>query len=176
MHRRQVLKAALSGTVSLALVGVHRAVQAGADLNAEINKPFLNTRQQNLIASIAELIIPRTETSGAIDAGVPHFIELMLSDWYTTEERQPFVDGLASLEQYAAEHHDTGFLNLANAQQIEILQSMEETEFFNLAKELTVLGYYTSEVGVEAELFYNPMPGVYKGDFDFSEIGKQQVN
>jgi hypothetical protein len=51
--------------------------------------------------------------------------------------------------------------------------SDEKSPFFFKLKQLTVLGYYTSEVGGTKELSYNPVPGSYEGDYDFDKVGHQ---
>jgi hypothetical protein len=142
---------------------------------------------------LAEMIIPRTDTPGAIDADVPHFIELMVSDWYTDRERKIYFDGLESLHIFCREKYMQDFISATSEQQIAALEdaerkneqykpvksknilSKEEDEdkpFFGKLKELTVLGYYSSEQGATQELNYNPMPMRY-GDIDFVDVGKQ---
>lgn len=64
----------------------------------------LTTTQQKIVAEIAEMIIPRTDTAGeaspgAKDVGVPAFIEMMLKDCYNQPEHLSFTEGLASMEQ-----------------------------------------------------------------------------
>jgi hypothetical protein len=49
----------------------------------------------------------------------------------------------------------------------------EQSPFFHKLKLLTVLGYYTSEIGSQQELSYNPVPGRYEGDVDFDKVGRQ---
>jgi hypothetical protein len=171
-----MLQAALGGSVSVVLVGVQRAVLAGADPDAAIGNPFLEAEQKAAIAQLAELIIPRTDTAGAMDAGVPGFIELMLSDWYTAEERQPFLDGLIALDEAALVTHGSVFADCVPEQQAAMFRRHENSPFYDMARELTTLGYYTSEVGIQAELHYLPVPGVYIGDYDYADLGRQQVN
>jgi len=173
LQRRELLKAAVSGSVGLALIGVQRAVLAGADPDAKVSHPFLSDQQREAISALAELIIPETDTPGSIEAGVPGFIELMLSDWYSEEERRPFVDGLAGLDRRCGEQWGQPFAACSQEQKTSALRETEGSAFFDFAKELTVLGYYTSEVGANAELRWNPMPGAYKGDYDFAETGRQ---
>ncbi len=50
----------------------------------------------------------------------------------------------------------------------------ENTPFFAKIKELTVIGYYSSEVGAKQELAYNPMPMRYEGDYDYAKTGGRQ--
>lgn len=176
MQRRDLLKAAISGTAGLALVGVQRALLAGADFESKASQPFLTEHQRKTISSLAELIIPETDTPGAIAAGVPQFIELMLSDWYTAEERQPFMDGLTGLDAVCAIESGQTFADCTVEQQTLALQATEGSDFFKLAKELTVLGYYTSEIGASVELRFIPVPGVYIGDYDYSDNERQWTN
>ena len=49
----------------------------------------------------------------------------------------------------------------------------QNTPFFTKLKELTVLGYFTSEVGAKQALAYNPMPMRYDGDYDFDKVGRE---
>src|SRR5882757_3749464 len=57
--------------------------------------------QRALVAAISERIIPTTDTPGAIAAGVPAFIEMMLADWYEPTDRNEFMTGLGVLEGYS---------------------------------------------------------------------------
>src|SRR2546430_6915369 len=99
MNRREVLLL-LAGTGAipdqLLAIGrtVHKRVRAGT-LRA------LNAHQNETVATIAELIIPKTDTPGAREAGVPAFIDVMLADWADDDHRQQFTAGLAKAEEPA---------------------------------------------------------------------------
>ena len=88
MNRRELLRAAIGSGAGIALVGLQRACLAAADLDSAPQQTVLDERQRQILASLAECIIPATDTPGAIEAGVPQFAELILSDWHTAEERQ----------------------------------------------------------------------------------------
>lgn len=116
--------------------------------------------QRETIARVADLIIPHTDTPGAIDVGVPDFMELMLRDCYQKPAQEAFAAGLTGL---AAK----GFLTLPPDQQTTVLKqveaqahaSKEQPSFWVIAKELTLLGYFTSEAGIKASFDYQPIPG-----------------
>src|SRR5439155_8109667 len=97
MNRREVLLL-LAGTAALPdrllAIGrtVHQRARAGA-LRA------LNPHQNETVATIAELIIPKTDTPGAREAGVPAFIDVMLADWGDDDQRQMFMAGLANVDE-----------------------------------------------------------------------------
>ena len=174
VNRRELLQTALGGTMATALVGVHRACLANADLDGEIRHPFLTDGQRATIAAVAERIIPETETPGAAEAGVPAFIELMLSDWYTEIERAPVLAGIAQLDLSCAERWGANFAGSSIERQAEALEAVADRPFFELLRQLTVYGYYTSEVGAKAELSFLPAPGRYT-TIDFADVGKQWV-
>ncbi len=143
----------------------------------------LDPIQQSILAEVAEMILPKTTTPGAKDAGVPAFIEMMIKDCYYEPEQMSFKEGLADLK-------DLNFMKLAAAERVGVLKYMEQDTkkemqrrqvkqtkmgdnideeqikaaqkglpFWRLVKELTLLGYYTSEIGVNASFEYNPIPG-----------------
>jgi hypothetical protein len=153
-----------------------------------------NAGQRELCTVLSELVIPTTDTPGAIAAGVPAFVEMMVCDWYTSTERRIFLDGLAALEDDSQRIYSAGFLELPEQRQIEALRRQqdiaaqyeppenelsflisaedEHAPFFDKLKELVVIGYYRSEVGARQEMIYNPMPMEYR-DIPFSEVGRQ---
>src|SRR2546423_7202623 len=97
MNRREALLL-LAGTAALPdrllAIGrtVHKRVRVGT-------LRTLNPHQNETVATIAELIIPKTDTAGAREAGVPAFIDVMLADWADDEQRQTFTAGLPDVDQ-----------------------------------------------------------------------------
>lgn len=175
------------------------------------NKSFLNASERKMVDILAELIIPETETPGAGAAGVPDFIDMMVSDWYRAEDKQEFINGLRNMDHHCRVSFNSGFLDCSAEQQITALEDLEqnvagtisdgkpggESErvavlhsdyalwgnsplesrgFFEQIKSLTILGYYTSEVGIENELIYDPIPGTYDGSADFNDTGKHYTS
>lgn len=155
----------LGGTLSApTLLAFDRWNQTAPD--SRINKaPVLNEEQREIMARVAELIIPKTDTPGAIDVGVPAFIELMLRDGYTKPVQDVFLAGLGDLA-------GKGFLTASTEQQTMLLRQVEtnalanakagSVSFWQLIKELTVWGYFTSEAGITSSLDYQPIPGKFE--------------
>ncbi len=124
---------------------------------------FLNDQDFAMISQVAELIIPETDTPGAIKAGVPDYIDLLVSR--ETDHQYLVADGLRWLNEESARIADKPFLQLTEREQYSILQPLcdwnqpgqpkpRNIEFFRLIKSLTADGYYTSRVGLVEELGY----------------------
>ena len=140
---------------------------------------FFTDVQRAAITTAAELTIPATDTPGAIDAGVPRFIELMVRDWLNDAERGLFMEGLEDLLQRAGGN----FAALDTAAQLALLEAFEDeasddswyqlgnvtrvwsegSPFICQFKELTVFGFFLSSTGASEVLRENPM-GSFDGD------------
>lgn len=192
MNRRELLQCAaiLIGGVSASRLGFalneeQRVYLATAPDYINRDGNYLTEAQRKIVAAMAEIIIPRTDTPGAIDAGVPRFIELMYGQWFNDQERSIFDKGLAGLEQDVPARYGVTFDQLEPGEQLEIMQKMEdavsdhswydfanvEREFISDApficqiKELTIWGFFTSETGATQVLRHNMMPMRFDGNF-----------
>lgn len=143
----------------------------------------LTESQKMLVAEVAEMIIPKTTTPGAKDVGVPAFIVMMLQDCYKAPEHKSFVEGLGNLEKKQflnlnAEQKMTVLkqVEMDSVEEMKAYQvqqtKMGDNEdreqmaaqakglpFWRLIKELTMLGYFTSEQGIKSSFEYVPIPG-----------------
>lgn len=182
INRRELIQRA-SILIGAALTpSVSTAVLAGASANKLPSLSRLPDPHKATISVLSELIIPATDTPGAIAAGVPNFVNLIFSDWYTAQERDSFLDGLTRLDKLCLKIYGAHLIDLPIQQQTAILTICSEINaatahelhpFFLSIRELTVLGYYTSEVGAKQELIYNPVPMRYKGDYLYADVNKQ---
>ncbi len=134
----------------------------------------LTADQAELVAVIAEHILPETDTPGARAVGVHRFIDAMLAESYPAGERQRFLAGLAGLDDRARRAHGRGFVACAGTEQFALLDALdrEAQPFFRTLKELTLVGYYTSEAGATRELRHVPVPGRFEGCVPLSQIGR----
>jgi gluconate 2-dehydrogenase gamma chain len=116
------------------------------------------------ISRIADLIIPQTETPGAVAACVPDFIDMVIGR--NDQQQRLAADGLRWLESEAKRLGGRTFVELTENQQLSVLEPLCEAydadphalarnvQFFGLIKNLTADGYYTSEIGLMQELQY----------------------
>ena len=141
----------------------------------------LSPAQLELVATVAEHIIPQTDTPGARAAGVHRFVDTLLTDHYPVTERDRFLAGLAGLDARAQSAQGRTFAQCAPEQRVALLTAMdaqaygpsreEDGWFFRRMKELTLVGYYTSEIGAMQELHPSPF-GTYRGDMPYASVGR----
>lgn len=187
MDRREAIKRTawiMGGIVSApAIMGVLKGCTAKPSIDW---KPqFLSEDQAGIVSQIAEIIIPRTNTPGAIDTGVPSFIDVVLKDVYSKEDQDRFLAGLKEFDGEADTSYGDGFTDLDAEKQKELVMKKheeaikaeksenrpEKRPFILMMKELTMLGFFTSEAGATQVLQYDPVPGAYKGCIPLSEAG-----
>lgn len=145
-----------------------------AQLSAGVLGQVLNTGtsvevtpdQVKLLAEAADTIIPDTDTPGAKAAGAEQFIVRVLRDCYVWEEQAEFYAGLAKLDAASRSAHGRGFAGLDAAQRKAqmALTAKSDKAFFVRLRELTITGYFTSEIGATKALVYLPIPGRFEGD------------
>ena len=129
-----------------------------------------------LLDEIAETILPETATPGAKAAGVGSFIAMMVVDAYDEREQEVFRAGLQTLEDECHAMHGTSFMAVTPAQRTSLLRKLdadqlqfmrtagkhEPAHYFRMLKELTLLGYFTSEIGYTQAMRYVETPGRYE--------------
>lgn len=196
MNRRDALRMLTAGAVLPALTPELFAFYQQAHPGGSYSLRTLNPHQNDTVVAMIDQIIPATDTPGAKTARVNEFIDVILTEWATDEERRNFLDGVASVDKQSNELFGKDFASASPDQQITLLRSMDDAasgtraerrrrasntpdeerdtqlkgDFFSVFKNITLHGYYTSEVAVTKEL--NPenrsvydliMPGAFHG-------------
>jgi hypothetical protein len=191
MERREALR-----NVALIMGGAISATTMGVlfDSCSPVKRTgaLFTAQQESMLAELAEVIIPQTTTPGAKAAGVGPFIKMMLEECYPEEAQNVFVKGLDVVENLAQSKFNLSF-DKTSAQQRAIImkQITDETApmiadekkaidaitdknkkpiakpyFFVILKDLTLLGYFSSEAGATKALEYVAVPGKYDGNVD----------
>ena len=172
MERREALKfttVLLGGTIigsGLFLSSCKAPSKESRFLIGEAELPLLN--------EIGESILPATvESPGAKAAQVGSFIQKMVNDCYGPGEAALLLEGLELLDKKSRSGYGKGFLGLDPEQRLAVLMPLDQEarenrrldlpHFFGMLKELTLWGYFSSEVGATMALRYNPVPGRYEG-------------
>jgi len=165
MNRREALLA-LGGAAVLAdpLFAAGRSLRARLDGGAVLK--VLDPHQNDTVVTIAEMIIPATDTPGATAAKVNEFVDLALAEWFDADEQKRFLGGLAEVDARTRKRFGKDFTGCIPEQQTEMLQLLDaevagnrdaerqgqhrepstSQRFFGDMKRLTLLGYFTSYV------------------------------
>ena len=166
------------------------AILAGLALSPEIltsvaqaqtkaAKTYFTAAQAAIAGAAAERILPRTDTPGAIDVGVPAFIDRFYGEFMNPADRQLLVSGLDEIDRAARSAHNALFASLTPAQQDAVLRGIATAQqdrspsSFALLRSVTVLGYFTSEQVGRTVLHYDPVPGGYDGCVPIDQVGRR---
>lgn len=187
MDRRQALQRAglvLGYAISAPVIaGIMNGCKSTPDLTY---KPvFFTEEQAGLVSEVTAIIIPKTDTPGAKEVGVPAFIDQLIKQCYKKEDQDRFIAGLAEFDEGAKKAYGDSFLDLETAKQKEYVKkthdaaldaskagTVKDKPFILMVKELTVVGFYTSEEGASKILQYAPVPGAFHGCVPMAEVGK----
>ncbi len=187
MTRREALQRVtllMGGTLSAPVISaVLSGVRPGA-AKAQWTPRSLSPEQNELVTTIAELIIPETDTPGAKAARVNEFVDLLLTDWLPAEDKNRFLAGLDDLDARFQQSYGKRFVEGTSAQQTQMLTVLDgeaaearrakskEQPFFGMMKEFTLTGYYTSEIGITQELLFQPATDKFEGCIPLERVGR----
>jgi gluconate 2-dehydrogenase gamma chain len=140
--------------------------------------PVFSPDQFALLEQVTEVMIPATDTPGALGAGVPAFLRQLLSDWGSNDTRAAIVRVLETIEKDAWAKFGAGFLEIPAERRLELVRSFDEQSIalrdlaYGKFKHLVLLGYYQSEVGATQELRYELVPGAWRSCLPLAEVGR----
>jgi gluconate 2-dehydrogenase gamma chain len=194
MQRREALKMLFAGGLLPAVPGDLFGFLRDSHPASGYALRTLDAHQNDTVVAMIDQIIPATETPGAKGARVNEFIDVILTEWASDEERSKFLSGLADVDKQSNTLFGKSFADASPDQQLVLLRSLDEAaaeirarsdrktrpqpwqpegrdtqmqdDFFTVFKKMTVHGYYTSEIGFSQELKLKIMPGGQHGCID----------
>jgi hypothetical protein len=136
-----------------------------------------------LLDEIGETIIPATDVPGAKAVQIGAFMAMMIDDCYEPADQVAFKTGLRTLATKYEARFAESFRHGSNANRVAFLNELDREQktqaarkapsrpphFFRLMKELTILGYFTSEIGCTQALRFTEVPGSYDGCAPYKE-------
>ena len=172
MNRREAIRqtALLSGGVvstSIASSILLGSCQPTGKLDWE--PTFFSPWEAKMVSSISDIILPASDTPGALDVHVPEFVDLMANDCLTEKEQTTFKGGLKFLWDKFAKMQGGSFAEESLEKQTEFIGVIDKDSFdggenleaYKLLKQLILLGYFTSEKVMTGQLNYHSIPGRY---------------
>jgi hypothetical protein len=188
MHRRELFRLLSAGALVPALSPELFALLRQAQPSSTYTVRTFDSHQNATVVAMIDLIIPATATPGAKGARVNEFMDVILTDWATAEERTNFLVGLETFDAQSNALFSKRFVDATTEQQTALLSSFDDSvvwnsgsgrhhgsipskdrdtqlrgEFFRVFKTMTIHGYYTSEIGFTRELQLEIIPGAQHG-------------
>jgi len=182
MNRREALERValvLGGTV----IGGTAFLQGCKSGDSKAAGFSLTKEQIAFLDEVAETIIPATDTPGAKAAKVGEFMNVMVTDCYETKDQKIFAEGLTLINESSKSVYNKAFMEITPEQRTTLLNEVNKelkayndtkkdtdpNHYFGMMKQLTLLGYFTSEVGATKALRYVAVPGKYEGCIPYAK-------
>lgn len=184
MNRRDAIERVallVGGTV----IGGQLFITGCKSAPTKVNVLF-NSDQVAFLNEIGETILPATQTPGAKAADVGNFMAIMVLDCYTPEDQKTFMAGLTKIDEESTKMFGNKFLDCDAKQRTALLTTLDKAQkqesklpkpgkqylYFSMIKQMTLLGYFTSEVGCTKALRYVPVPGRFDGNLPYKKGDK----
>lgn len=158
MNRRLAIKQVLIFAGGMALLP--SCLREEGKVSIQLKNLDITAAQENLLAEIAELIIPKTDTSGAKDLKLHLFVLKMLDDCYEPADQQQFLAGLKAFE--GLEGNEVAQL-VTDANSSKTGTPEEVLKFYKIMKSRTIGGYLNSKYVMSNLLIWELVPGRYNG-------------
>jgi hypothetical protein len=175
MKRKEALQ--LTATIMGIAVFGSEVFLAGCRQTSKKNELF---KDQDLILmdEIGETILPDSDRSpGAKAAEIGKFMKVIVTDCYSESEQSIFKYGLLEITNRANQQFNKDFLTISDNERFALLTVIDKESkkevvtgkphFYTMFKQLTIWGYFTSEIGQTKALRYNPIPGGFNGIVDY---------
>jgi len=187
MNRREALSSVallLGGTI----VGAEAFLSGCTNSEKNIGAAGLNFSPDDIsfLDEVGETIIPTTSSPGAKAAKIGDFMKTIVNDCYEPKDQTIFVEGMKKLDAASKKKNGKSYLESTPEQRHDLLVELdkeakdymskkkpdEPSHYFRMMKELTLWGYFTSEVGATKALRYVAVPGRYEGCIPYKKGDK----
>ncbi|RTY69707.1 gluconate 2-dehydrogenase subunit 3 family protein [Flavobacterium sp. LS1P28] len=177
MNRREALKSVaflMGSAISATTMGV--LFESFTLPEKEKNSVSFSAADEEILAEFADIIIPTTASSaGAKAAGLGAFIPMIIRECYPAKMQEIFASGMQEMQAKCVKDFNKNFLSMSVEERQQLMTSLRDEaiatdkapSFFLIARDLTLLGYYSSEIGCTQAREYLPVPGRYDGSADY---------
>lgn len=185
MERRELLKmiALLTGG---AIIGGNALLTGCSPEKGKLqNKSVFSQQDQDFLDEVSDTILPATKTPGAKAAKVGAFMTVMVNDCYEEKDQKVFKEGIDKLNAACEKMHGSGFMKATKEQRLSLLVILDQeakayqakrgdlpAHYFTMMKQLTLLGYFSSEPGCTKAMRYIAVPGHYEGSVPYKRGDK----
>lgn len=185
MNRREAISA-VACLMGSAVIGAD-AFLTGCQRTSQEESLVFTESIIALLDEVADTILPPTAASpGAKEVHVGSFMQTMVTDCYEEKDQKIFAAGLDKLQEASKNKYSKRFTELSGKEKHVLLVHLDQeaknyqkskkeadpNHYFILLKQLTLLGYFTSEPGATKALNYLPVPGRFEGCVPYEKGGK----
>jgi hypothetical protein len=148
----------------------------------EKNVAAFTEADRALLDEIGETILPATDIPGAKAVGIGAFMTMMVTDCYTEKEHAVFKEGLVKIDEACRAKFGTTFMGSTAAQRTDLANALETEQraqhaknpeetshYFRMMKDLTLLGFFSSEIGCTKAVRYIEVPGSFNGNAPYTK-------
>ena len=185
MDRRELLKMIALATGG-AVIGGEFFLAGCKNENAAAGGMSFTQDDIAFLDEVAETIIPKTATAGAKEAEVGNFMTVMVNDCYDEADQKIFHEGMEKLDKACDKMHGHGFMKAGSSQRKELITAVDKeakeyvktkkkedpNHYFQMMKQLTLVGYFTSRPGLEQNFDYKQVPGRHDGSVPYKKGDK----
>ena len=182
MNRREALARLMAITGTMA-IGSELFLSGCRAPEARKRTEPLTAAERALLDEIGETIIPTTNSPGAKAAGVGPFMAMTAKNCYNDVAYASFRSGLEKIDTASRKRHSKSFMESTPSERTALLNDLDREQrihtrekpktdpphYFRLMKELTLVGYFTSEIGCTKALRYVESPGSYDGNLPYKK-------
>jgi len=167
MNRRNVIKG--MGIVTLyssfpAILG--EFISSCNTKNKNLRAGFFSDDEFHLVQQIADTLLPKTSTPGALETQVPYFIDLVVKNCLNDKDQQLIKNGLIKFNEQTAGKFSSFSkeekLNEIKKTEAAAFKDEEGKKWFRIFKKLSLVGHFTSQEGMTKALNYVKVPGDYQ--------------
>ncbi|HEY4115312.1 MAG TPA: gluconate 2-dehydrogenase subunit 3 family protein [Rhizomicrobium sp.] len=175
VDRREVMRRAVylvGGAAALA------TFDAGHAFAADVPAQFFSKPRLVLLDAICATMIPKTDTPGAHEVGVPAVIDGMMTNWANDGTRMLVLGALDMIDAQAQAEKGKLFADLSPTDRLNVLKRFDASALsmgdkgYSQLKNVILTGYYLSEPGATVELRYIHQPGAWEADIPYAQIGR----
>jgi hemolysin activation/secretion protein len=171
MNRRQILKSLAMATTAAVLLP--QCIADPKKVSLALNNLDINGDEEELLANIADTLIPATDKPGAKAVGAHHFALVMVDDCTSKEDKDKYLKGMRAFDDYCTKINGTSFTDSNSEERLALLKEIEKQNeslpeeiktFYSLTRRYIVRGYTTSEYYLTEVKPYQHIPGpVFQG-------------
>ena len=189
MNRREALHrtAAITGLAVTSTIGIGFLKGCKPSGDPDGQPVFLSQEEIKTVTAIADTILPKTDTPGAIELQVPEFVDIMLKDCIPAEQQVTIREELKEFQEKVVSEYSNPFEKCSPDEKQQIIEAEEEAaygvlnqsgkrSFYLYLKQLVLLGYFSSEYVMTSLLNYTPVATRYEGCIPLKESDRLYVD